>query len=496
MEPQSETIVTVGKVGVSPMSTTSEYAGLASDSRKVGPGYLFAALPGTRADGSAFIADAVRRGATIILGAPQVRDIALAHGARFIADDNPRRRLALMAAEYYADQPRTIAAVTGTNGKTSVSVFLRQIWAGLGRRAASLGTIGLIGPSLEVKLEHTTPDPIDLHRLLAQLSEAGVDHLALEASSHGLDQYRLDGVQVSAAAFTNITRDHLDYHMDFQNYLRAKLRLFTDILRPGGIAVINVDALHADEFVRAARVRGADVATVGMSGASLKLLASRPHADGQVLSIAYADRLHEVRLPLAGSFQASNALVAAGLAIGLGEGAEPVFAAMSSIKGAPGRMQKVALAASGAPIYVDYAHTPDALANVLSAVRPHVAGRLHVVFGCGGDRDPGKRPLMGEIAVRLADSVIVTDDNPRTEDAAAIRRAVLAGCRSALEIGDREQAIIRAVAALGQGDALIIAGKGHESGQIVGAQIRPFSDAEEAVKAALALGGRPAEPLQ
>jgi UDP-N-acetylmuramoyl-L-alanyl-D-glutamate--2,6-diaminopimelate ligase len=476
------------------MSVVREFAGLASDSRKVGLGYLFAALPGTRADGAAFIADAVRRGAIAVLGLPQFRDIAQSQGVRFIADENPRRRLALMAAEHFTGQPRIVAAVTGTNGKTSVSVFLRQIWASLGRQAASLGTIGLVAPSLRVKLEHTTPDPIELHSLLAQLSDAGVDCLSLEASSHGLDQYRLDGVKVRAAAFTNITRDHLDYHPDFEHYLRAKLRLFTDILQSRGVAAINADAMHAEAFLRAARFRGANIVTVGMTGDTLKLVASQPRVDGQILSIAHGGRVHDVVLPLAGSFQASNALVAAGLAIGLGEPAQQVFAAMSCLKGAPGRLEKVAFSASGAPVYVDYAHTPDALANVLSAIR--AAGRLVLVFGCGGDRDSGKRPLMGEIAARLADSVIVTDDNPRTEDAAAIRTAVLTGCPSALEIGDRQQAIARAVAALGPGDALIIAGKGHESGQIIGAHVRPFSDAEEAVKAATALGGRPAEPLQ
>jgi UDP-N-acetylmuramoyl-L-alanyl-D-glutamate--2,6-diaminopimelate ligase len=496
MEPQSGTIGTADKVGVSPMSMAGKFTGLASDSRKVKPGYLFAAVPGTRVDGAAFVADAVRRGATAVLGLPQVRSIAQSHGVRFIADDNPRRRLALMAAEHFACQPSTVAAVTGTNGKTSVTVFLRQIWTSLGRKATSLGTIGVVAPSLEVKLEHTTPDPIELHSLLARLSDAGLNHLALEASSHGLDQYRLDGVQVKAAAFTNITRDHLDYHADFEHYLRAKLRLFTDILQPDGAAVINADALHADTFLRTAKRCEAEIVTVGAAGETLKLVACQPQPYGQSLSIAHAGRCYDIALPLAGGFQASNALVAAGLAIGLGESAEQVIAAMGRLKGAPGRLQKVAFAASGAPVYVDYAHTPDALANVLSAIRPHVAGRLHVVFGCGGDRDPGKRPLMGEIAVRLADSVIVTDDNPRNEDAAAIRRAVLAGCPSALEIGDREQAITRAMAALGPGDALIIAGKGHESGQIIGAQLRPFSDAEEAVKAALALGGRPAEPLQ
>jgi UDP-N-acetylmuramoyl-L-alanyl-D-glutamate--2,6-diaminopimelate ligase len=496
MEPQSGAIVATGKVGLCPVSVVREFKGLASDSRKVRPGYLFAALPGTRTDGALFVADAVRRGASAVLGLPQVKSIAQSCGVRFISDENPRRRLALMAAEYFGAQPQTVAAVTGTNGKTSVSVFLRQIWASLGYEAASLGTIGLIAPSDCVKLEQTTPDPIELHGLLARLSESGIDHLALEASSHGLDQYRLDGVRVRAAAFTNITRDHLDYHSDFENYLRAKLRLFTDILEHGGLAVVDIDQVHASEFLSAAKRREAQIITVGTEGASLRLVDSKACSDRQLLSIGFEGRVYEIQLPLAGSFQASDALIAAGLAIGLGDSANRVFASLSSLKGAPGRMQKVAFAASGAPIFVDYAHTPDALANVLTSIRPHVEGRLHVVFGCGGDRDRGKRPLMGELAARLADRVIVTDDNPRSEDAAAIRKAVLAGCPCALEIGDREQAITRAIASLGKGDVLVIAGKGHETGQIVGEKIRPFSDAKEAVRAALALGGRTAESLQ
>jgi UDP-N-acetylmuramoyl-L-alanyl-D-glutamate--2,6-diaminopimelate ligase len=493
MEPHSGAIVATGKVGVRPMKKMDRFAGLACDSRKVLPGYLFAALPGTRADGPEYITDAVRRGAVAVLGVPQARKAAEALGAKFIADANPRLRLAKLAADYFDAQPDVIAAVTGTNGKTSVSVFLRQIWTSLGRKAASMGTIGVVAPSGEIKLEHTTPDPVALHHLLAQLKGEGVEHLALEASSHGLDQYRLDGVRVRAAAFTNITRDHLDYHASFADYLAAKLRLFTDVLAIGGIAVVNADAEHADVFVRAAQMRDAELLTVGEHGNQLKLLTRQPKADGQILSIEYLERTFEVLLPLEGSFQASNALVAAGLAIGLGEDPEKVFAALATLRGAPGRLEKVAHGKSGAPIYVDYAHTPDALATVLAAVRPHVEGKLHVVFGCGGDRDAGKRPLMGQIAVRHADTVIVTDDNPRSEDAASIRKQILAGCPAAQDIGDRATAIASAIGGLGGGDALIVAGKGHEAGQIVGSQVRPFSDKEEVVKSALAQGGRAAE---
>lgn len=495
MEPHSGSIVAAGKVGFSPMNRVDRFAGLACDSRKVGAGYLFAALPGARADGSDFIADAVRRGAIAVLGVPEVCKIAESLGVAFIADANPRQRLARIAATYFGAQPQTVAAVTGTNGKTSVCVFLRQIWTELGRKAASMGTIGVVLPASEIELEHTTPDPVALHRLLAQLKDGGVEHLALEASSHGLDQYRLDGVQIAAAAFTNITRDHLDYHGDFSHYLAAKLRLFAEVLQPGGLAVINADADHADEFVRAAQIRDAELLTVGEHASALKLLSRRAKPDGQGLSVKYLDEKFEITLPLSGSFQASNALVAAGLAIGLGEDAERVFAALGELRGAPGRLQKVAYAASGASIYVDYAHTPDALATVLEAVRPHVEGRLHVVFGCGGDRDSGKRRIMGRIAARHADSVIVTDDNPRTEDAATIRTQVLCGCPAAQDIADRAAAIGIAVAALGKGDALIIAGKGHETGQITGSLVRPFSDADEAVKAARALGGRAAESI-
>lgn len=493
MEPQSGISIATGKVGIGPVTRAAEFSGLASDSRKVRPGWLFAALPGSHTDGSAYIADAVRRGATTILGVPQAREAARSLGVRFIADDNPRLRLARLAAEFFAAQPDVVAAVTGTNGKTSVSVFLRQIWQSLGHEAASMGTIGVVARSGETRLEHTTPDPVALHEILATLKEQGIEHLALEASSHGLDQFRLDGVDVSAAAFTNITRDHLDYHPSFDQYLAAKLRLFSDILKPGGVAVINADAAHAEEFASAARRPRAILLTVGEAGDTMRLVSRTPRADGQILTVRFEGRIFEIPLPLAGSFQASNALVAAGLAVGLGDRADKVFASLAALRGAPGRLQRVAYTSQGAPIYVDYAHTPDALETVLLAMRPHVRGRLHLVFGCGGDRDPGKRPLMGEIAARLADSVIVTDDNPRSEQPSEIRRQILSTCPGAQEIGDRAAAIRRGIAALGEGDVLIVAGKGHETGQIVGTVVRPFSDTEEAISAAVALGGRAAE---
>ena len=493
MEPHSEGRLAAHKVSEGEVEAVTRFAGLASDSREVKPGYLFAALPGSQADGRVFIPDAVRRGAVAVLGRPEARADAERLGAQFIADENPRARLARFAAAFFGGQPATVAAVTGTNGKTSVAVFLRQIWTMVGRPAASMGTIGVVAPGGEIALKHTTPDPVEIHRILAKLKKDGVDHLALEASSHGLDQFRLDGVTIAAAGFTNITRDHLDYHADFSHYLAAKLRLFTELVRKGGVAVINADAGHAADFADAARAHGLEVLTVGEKGEALRLVACEPHGDGQALKIAHRGTTYDVALPLAGSFQASNALVAAGLAIALGDPAAKVFAALARLKGAAGRLEKVGAARSGAPIYVDYAHTPDALETVLTAMRPHVAGHLSVVFGCGGDRDRGKRPLMGAAAARFADRVIVTDDNPRSEDAAVIRREVRAGCPDATEIGDRATAIRTAIAELEAGDVLVIAGKGHERGQIVGQEVRPFSDRDEAVKAAVTLGGKAVE---
>lgn len=471
-------------------AAVKNFAGLTSDSRDVKIGYLFAAIPGTKGDGAAFVGDAVARGATAVLGKPEIAAAVASAGVPFFAVDNPRRALAEAAAAFYGAQPATIAAVTGTNGKTSITVFLREIWTALGKRAASMGTIGVVTPERTITLHHTTPGPVEVQKILAEAKRDGIDHLALEASSHGLDQYRLDGAEIAAVGFTNLTPDHRDYHPTTEHYLNAKLRLFRELARDGAAAVVNVDAEYSECFVAAARERGLKLITVGEHGGGLKLLSRQPSIDGQVLEIPYAGKTHRVVLPLAGAFQASNALVAAGMALGLGEDVEGVFAALATLKGAPGRLEKVAVAACGAPIFVDYAHTPDALENVLSALRPHTQRKLVVVFGCGGDRDKAKRPAMGAIAARLADGVIVTDDNPRTEDAATIRKEVLGGCPEAREIGDRAEAIRAAIAALGEGDVLVIAGKGHESGQTVGTTVLPFLDRDEAVKAATALGGR------
>ena len=491
MTPHSGTIVghttrNAAMVGV------KEFAGITSDSRKVKPGYLFAALTGSKTDGARFVKDAVARGAVAVLGAPAMADEVSALGVRFIADENPRAGLAQLAAAFFGAQPTTVAAVTGTKGKSSIVAFLREIWTALGKPAASLGTVGVVGPNGATPLSHTTPDPVEIHQLLARLKAEGVDHLAIEASSHGLDQHRLDGVVISACGFTNITRDHMDYHPTFDHYLQAKLRLFTEVVKEGGVAVINADANHADRFIAAAKTRGLRLITVGRKGETIHLDRREDRGGAQALTLHYQGKIFYIELPQAGEFQASNALVAAGLAIGLGADAGKVFAALEHLKGAPGRMEKVAFAAKGAPIYVDYAHTPDSLEKILEALRPHTANRLHVVFGCGGDRDKGKRPLMGAVAVKLADDVIVTDDNPRTEDAADIRQQILAAAPGAREIGDRAEAIRAAVADLGVGDVLVIAGKGHETGQYVKGDVLPFSDREQAIADAVALGGRAA----
>ena len=482
MTPQSGAIV----------SRVKDFTGLTSDSRKVKPGYLFAALAGTQTDGARFVKDAVARGAVAVLGAPALEGEVAALGVTFIPDENPRLGLARYAAAFFNAQPDTVAAVTGTKGKSSIVAFLREIWTALGKPAASLGTVGVIAPGGEMPLAHTTPDPVEIHELLAKLKADGVEHLAIEASSHGLDQHRLDGVTVSGCGFTNITRDHMDYHPTFDHYLAAKLRLFSDVVKDGGVAVVNADAEHAGKFIDAAKARGLALITVGRKGETIHLDRREDRGGAQALTLHYQGKLFYVELPQAGEFQASNALVAAGLAIGLGADAAKVFAALEHLKGAPGRMEKVAFAASGAPIYVDYAHTPDSLEKVLEALRPHTANRLHVVFGCGGDRDKGKRPLMGAVAVKLADDVIVTDDNPRTEEAAAIRAQIMAAARGAREIGDRAEAIRSAVADLKSGDVLVIAGKGHETGQYIKGEVHPFSDREQALTAALAVGGRAA----
>lgn len=455
---------------------TTEITGLTCDSRKVKPGYLFAAFPGAHADGREFIAEALGRGAVAVLAPPGTHLYPPTLPVRLLNVENPRRALALMAARFYNRQPATIAAVTGTNGKTSVVSFVRQIWARLGRPAASMGTLGTVAPGVETVGGLTTPDAVDLHRDLAALAEAGASHLAFEASSHGLAQYRLDGVEVKAAGFTNLTRDHLDYHGTMDAYGAAKLRLFTDVTVGDGAAVINADDPAAPAFIKAARKRGLAVITYGTAGEALRLQRCEPLGDGQRLRIIVDGQPHDVVLPLVGAFQAMNALCALGLAIATGSDAGAAVAALAGLEGVRGRLQMAARHPNGAPVFVDYAHTPDALDAVLKTLRPHVKGRLIVVFGCGGNRDAGKRPQMGRIAEERADMAFVTDDNPRGENPAAIRRQILAASPRAREIGDRRQAINAAVASLGPDDLLLVAGKGHESGQIVGDAVIPFDD--------------------
>ncbi len=455
--------------------------GVTSDSRDVKPGYVFAALPGTKVDGSAYIDRALVGGAVAVIcqrGSYQ--------GAGLIIEsDNPRRLLALMAARFYDCQPDTIVAVTGTNGKTSVSVFVRQIWAAMGFRAASLGTIGVVGPDGSEYLAHTTPDPVQLAALAAKLRDDHVQHLAIEASSHGLAQYRLDGLRLTAGAFTNLTQDHLDYHHSFEAYFEAKMRLFDELLPRGAAAVINMDSPQGADVLRHALKAELVPFTVGRNGDDLKLVQSTANGLGQELVIESKSGQHRVSLPLVGDFQVSNALVAAGLVIASGGEVSLVLHALESLKGASGRLELVGLTGAGASVFVDYAHTPDALENAISALRPYTTGKLHVVFGCGGDRDKGKRPLMAAAVSKYADIAYLTDDNPRTEEPAQIRREALVGAPHAVEIGDRAKAIATAVQALEAGDILLVAGKGHEEGQTVGTTVFPFKD-HDAVVAAIA----------
>jgi UDP-N-acetylmuramoyl-L-alanyl-D-glutamate--2,6-diaminopimelate ligase len=455
-----------------------EISGLTADSRKVLPGALFVAIAGNKADGAGFIADAVSRGASaVVSGQPIAADVPV------IVVSNPRRFLALAAARLYGPQPQTMVAVTGTAGKTSVASFTRQIWAHAGLAAAQIGTTGVISPTRNEYGSLTTPDPVALHQLLAELSGEGVTHAAMEASSHGLDQYRLDGVQLVAAGFTNLGRDHMDYHPTIEDYMAAKMRLFSELLPKGSPALIFADDPWSAEAIRVATQAGHDVRTVGRAGNFITLKRVEHFRHRQMAEVHVGGAIFEVDIPLAGDFQIANALVSAGLAISTGVAPKLAMAALEKLVGASGRLELVGQAKNGALAYVDYAHKPDALANVLSSVRPFTTGRVIVVFGCGGDRDKGKRPIMGEIATRLADVVIVTDDNPRSEVPATIRAEILAAAPGATEIADRADAIRHAVAMLGAGDTLIVAGKGHEEGQTIGTTVLPFSDHVETRKA-------------
>lgn len=468
--------------------------GLSVDSRSARAGHLFAALPGSTAHGAGFVPAALQKGAAAILtdreGAQIAHDAIAAAGLPVVIAEDPRQALSYAAALWFGAQPETVVAVTGTNGKTSVSTFARQIWTLLGRQASNLGTTGVEG-AYEAPLAHTTPDPITLHRHLAAMAKAGVTHLAMEASSHGLDQKRLDGVRLAAAGFTSFSQDHLDYHHDFETYFAAKSGLFDRVLGEDGIVVANLDDAGGARVAAEAIARGQEVIGIGRAGdAALRIEGQRYDSTGQDLRFSWQGRPRQTHMDLIGGFQASNVLVAAGLVIAAGEDPDEVFACLPKLTTVRGRMQLVATRANGATVFVDYAHTPDAIATACRALRPHVLGRLVIVFGAGGDRDRAKRVLMGRAAAECADEVIVTDDNPRSEVPASIRAMVLEGCPEAAEIGDRAEAILRGVDALGPGDALLIAGKGHETGQTIGDSVYPFDDAEQASVAVAALEGR------
>lgn len=489
---QCKTLDTLGltaKKGRNP-----EVCGIAVDSRLVKEGFLFAALPGTQIHGGEFIQYALRLGATAILtdaeGMRIARDVLAESDVAIIVAQDPRQTLAYAAALWFGVQPEVLVAITGTNGKTSVATFLRQIWTELGLEAVNLGTTGVEG-AYEVPLKHTTPEPITLHRVLKGAAEAGVTHGAMEASSHGLAQRRLDGVVLQAAGFTNFSQDHLDYHKDFEDYFKAKAGLFDRVLPENGVAVINTDDPKGFKMSLIAKERGIAVISVGKEeGSDLRIESQRYGLTGQEVRFRWQRKVHQARLELIGGFQAENVMLAAGLAIACGAEAQAVFDTLEHLKTVRGRMQLAATRANGAAIFVDFAHTPDAVKTALKAMRPHVLGRIVVVLGAGGDRDTSKRALMGQAATEYADVVFVTDDNPRTEAPADIRAAVMEGAPQAREFGDRAEAILRAVDELEAGDALLIAGKGHESGQIVGDDVLPFDDVEQASVAVAALDGR------
>ncbi|MCA1199937.1 UDP-N-acetylmuramoyl-L-alanyl-D-glutamate--2,6-diaminopimelate ligase [Sphingomonas sp. R647] len=454
--------------------------GFAIDHRKIAPGTVFGAFRGTRFNGEDYIAEAVARGAIAVVARPEVT----VEGAAHIASDHPRTEFARIAARFFAPFPETSVAVTGTNGKTSTVEMVRQLWRMAGHHAASIGTLGVTTAGEMVSTGLTTPDVVTFLSNVAGLAREGVTHLAFEASSHGLSQYRTEGLPVRAAAFTNLSRDHLDYHKDMADYFTAKLRLFADVLDPGGTAVVWADDPHSERVIDIARMRGNRIITVGEHGDTIRLVSRAPTLLDQKLEIAFGGETYRVGLPLIGGYQAANALIAAGLVIATGGDPAQTFANLARLQPVRGRLERAAISKTGAPVYVDYAHTPDAIEAAIAALKPHAAGRLILVFGAGGDRDAGKRQPMGQAAVAGADLVIVTDDNPRGEDAASIRREVMKGSPQATEIGDRRAAIEAAIAAAGPEDIVLIAGKGHEQGQIVGDMVLPFDDVSVAREAA------------
>ncbi|WP_103334607.1 UDP-N-acetylmuramoyl-L-alanyl-D-glutamate--2,6-diaminopimelate ligase [Pseudotabrizicola formosa] len=488
--PRAPRRATLADLGLTPRAGANPVIlGLTVDSRAVQPGFLFAALPGSRVHGASFAATALEQGAAAILTDAAGARLLPSGPTPVVVVEDAREALARAASLWFMAQPARMVAVTGTNGKTSVATFTRQIWEALDHPAINIGTTGVEG-AWTAPSAYTTPDAITLHAMLAQAAAAGVTHGAMEASSHGLDQRRMDGVRLCAAGFTNLTQDHLDYHGTMEAYLAAKSALFSRLLPDDAVAVVNLNGAHGSEIVELCLDRGLPTMTIGHGqGADLRLLSHRYDATGQDLRFSWQGQPHMTRLNLVGGFQAENVALGAGLAIASGDNPQAVFATFPKLTGVRGRMQLAATRSNGAAVYVDYAHTPDAIETALKALRPHVMGRIIIVFGAGGDRDTTKRPLMGAAAAAHADVLFVTDDNPRSEDPASIRAAILAACPEATEVGDRAEAILRGVDALQPGDALLIAGKGHETGQTIGGQVYPFDDVEQASVAVAALDG-------
>jgi UDP-N-acetylmuramoyl-L-alanyl-D-glutamate--2,6-diaminopimelate ligase len=459
------------------VDSDSEVTGFAIDHRKVASGSIFGAFRGAVFNGEEFIPQAIERGAVAVVA----RTKAEVDGVPLIGDANPRRRFAELAAKFYAPYPDTVVAATGTNGKTSTVEMTRQIWRMTGHRSASIGTLGVTTSDDQVKTGLTTPDIVTFLNNMAGLKRMGISHVAYEASSHGLDQHRAEGVPLAAAAFTNFSRDHLDYHATMDEYFEAKMRLFDELLLPGRPAVVWTDDPKSGDVIERAKARGHEVRTVGRKGDLIRLAEQTPSPLGQIVNLEYGGRPYRLALPLIGAYQASNVLTAAALVLATGGEWDRVFSAMQRVAPVRGRLERAVITRSGAPVYVDYAHTPDALEAAIAALRPHVERRLITVFGAGGDRDQGKRPAMGAVASRMSDVVIVTDDNPRSEDPARIRAAIMAEAPGATEVGGRREAIAEAIRIAGAGDIVLIAGKGHETGQIVGAgkdeRLLPFDDA-------------------
>ena len=457
--------------------------GVTCDSRQVKPGMVFAALPGTVLDGRKYIDSAIKHGAVAIITTEGVEA-----SVPVIASEEPRLAYANLAKTFFPRQPKTLVAMTGTNGKSSTVEFLRQIWVHAGKSAACFGTLGIEAPSGYRPLTHTTPDALSLHATLDELANEGVTHAAMEASSHGLKQFRLDAVEITAAGFSNLTQDHFDYHPDVEDYFTAKSRLFTELTPADAPVVINTNDEFGHKLVDICEARGQNVMQVGWTGRDIRIDELMPRAASQIMTLVVKGQRHKIELPLAGEFQALNAIAALGLAIVTGVETDVALEGLTKLTGVAGRMERAGQTKDGAPIFVDFAHTEDGLDKLLRSVRPHTMGKIVIVFGCGGDRDPDKRAKMGAIAAKQAEEVIVTDDNPRTEDAATIRKAVLVGCPDATEIGDRAAAIAEGISRLGPQDCLVVAGKGHEQGQIVGDKVIPFSDVDE-VQKALKAGG-------